>query len=102
VACAESPDQCAAFGNKTSMLRLKCPLVDKQLADGESKSAAHDGARRMRQVGQENRSSYSELAEQCRWEADRTLDREVANSLRALAERYSRLSKRQATGTSHL
>jgi hypothetical protein len=38
--------------------------------------------------------SYVELAEHCRWEADRTLDREVARSLNALAERYQRMSRR--------
>jgi hypothetical protein len=36
----------------------------------------------------------SELAEHCLWEAERTLDREVANSLRALAGRYRRMSER--------
>jgi hypothetical protein len=40
--------------------------------------------------------SYTELAEHCRWEAERTLDREVANSLRALAGRYRRMSQRSA------
>jgi hypothetical protein len=46
---------------------------------------------------------YSELAEHCLWEAERTLDREVANSLRALAGRYRRMSERsprQADGSS--
>lgn len=38
--------------------------------------------------------SYADLAEHCRWEAERTLDREVANSLRALAGRYRRMSER--------
>jgi hypothetical protein len=36
--------------------------------------------------------SYTELAEHCLWEAERTLDREVACSLRTLAERYKRMS----------
>jgi hypothetical protein len=40
--------------------------------------------------------SYADLAEHCRWEAERTLDREVANSLRALAGRYGRMSQRSA------
>jgi hypothetical protein len=83
------------------MLRLKRPLSDKAVGRRRIELRRITG-RRMRQVGQENRWSYSELAEQCRWEADRTLDREVANSLRALAERYSRLSKRQATCASRL
>jgi hypothetical protein len=39
--------------------------------------------------------SYAELAEHCFWEAERTLDREVAGSLRALAERYRRMSDRR-------
>jgi hypothetical protein len=30
----------------------------------------------------------------CLWEADRTLDREVARTLRTLAERYKRMSER--------
>jgi hypothetical protein len=38
--------------------------------------------------------SYTELAEHCLWEAERTLDREVAHSLRALGERYRRMSER--------
>jgi hypothetical protein len=38
--------------------------------------------------------SYTELAEHCLWEADRTLDREVARTLRTLAERYKRMSER--------
>jgi hypothetical protein len=38
--------------------------------------------------------SYVELAERRLWEADRTLDREVARSLRALAERYRRMFRR--------
>jgi hypothetical protein len=35
-----------------------------------------------------------EFAERCLWEAERTLDREVAQSLRALANRYRRMSQR--------
>ena len=38
--------------------------------------------------------SYTELAEHCLWEADRTLDREVARTLRLLSERYRRMSKK--------
>jgi hypothetical protein len=38
--------------------------------------------------------SYTELAEHCFREADRTLDREVARTLRTLAERYKRMSER--------
>ena len=45
-------------------------------------------------AAQTNLKSYTELAEHCLWEADRTLDREVACSLRALAERYRRMSQR--------
>jgi hypothetical protein len=40
--------------------------------------------------------SYTEFAEHCLWEAERTLDREVAHSLRALANRYRRMSERSA------
>jgi hypothetical protein len=40
----------------------------------------------------EAQSDYEEFAKHCLWEADRTLDREVASSLRALAERYRRMS----------
>jgi hypothetical protein len=39
--------------------------------------------------------SYAELAEVCLWEADRTLDREVEQSLRALADRYRRMSENE-------
>jgi hypothetical protein len=38
--------------------------------------------------------SYTELAEVCLWEADRTLDHEVEQSLRALADRFRRMSER--------
>jgi hypothetical protein len=38
--------------------------------------------------------TYTELAEHCRWEADRTLDREVAQSLRMLADRFKQMSAR--------
>jgi hypothetical protein len=38
--------------------------------------------------------SYTELAEHCLREADRTLDREVVRTLRTLAERYKRMSER--------
>ncbi len=41
--------------------------------------------------------SYTELAEVCLWEADRTLDREVEQSLRILANRFRRMSERQAS-----
>jgi hypothetical protein len=41
--------------------------------------------------------SYTELAEVCLWEADRTLDREVEQSLRILASRFRRMSERQAS-----
>jgi hypothetical protein len=40
--------------------------------------------------------SYTELAEHCLWEAARTLDREVARTLRTLAERYGRISERSS------
>jgi hypothetical protein len=39
--------------------------------------------------------SYNELAEVCLWEADRTLDREVEQSLRALADRFRQISERR-------
>jgi hypothetical protein len=42
----------------------------------------------------EAQTDYEEFVRHCLWEADRTLDREVARSLRALAERYRRLSGR--------
>jgi hypothetical protein len=89
-------------GTKPSLLRLMRPLVDKAVGRRRAELRGTSRGRRMRQVCQESRASYAELAEQCRWEADRTLDREVANSLRALADRYSQLSERQATGTSRL
>jgi hypothetical protein len=38
--------------------------------------------------------SYTELAEQCLWEAEHTVDREVARSLRTLADRFKRMSER--------
>jgi hypothetical protein len=45
-------------------------------------------------AAQNKLESYTELAELCLWEADRTLDQEVARSLRSLAERYERMSQR--------
>jgi hypothetical protein len=45
----------------------------------------------------ESRETYRELAEQCRWEAERTLDREAAQALRALADRYKLMSERQTS-----
>jgi hypothetical protein len=44
-------------------------------------------------AAQSNLDTYTELAEHCLWEADRTLDREVARTLRVLAERYRRMSQ---------
>ena len=43
----------------------------------------------------EEPATYEELAEHCLWEAERTLDREVAHSLRMLADRYKRMSERR-------
>ena len=51
-----------------------------------------------RSIGLESRTDYTELAEHCRWEAERTLDREAAQTLRTLADRYKRLSERAAHG----
>jgi hypothetical protein len=42
----------------------------------------------------ENPLHYEELAKLALWEADRTLDREAAQSLRALASRFKRRSER--------
>ncbi len=42
----------------------------------------------------EGPAAYAELAEHCLWEAERTVDREVAQSLRMLADRYKRMSER--------
>jgi hypothetical protein len=39
---------------------------------------------------------YSELAEHCLWEADRTLDREVEQALRALSDRFRQISERRS------
>jgi hypothetical protein len=39
--------------------------------------------------------SYTELAKHCLFEADRTLDREAQQSLRALSDRFRRLSQRE-------
>jgi hypothetical protein len=43
----------------------------------------------------EEPAAYAELAEHCLWEAERTLDREAAHSLRMLADRYKRMSERR-------
>jgi hypothetical protein len=45
--------------------------------------------------------SYTELAEHCLWEAERTLDREVTRTLRTLAERYKRMSERSRQVGAH-
>jgi hypothetical protein len=42
----------------------------------------------------ETPEGYADLAGHCFWEADRTLDREVARSLRSLADRFKRKSER--------
>jgi hypothetical protein len=42
----------------------------------------------------ENPAHYAELAKLALWEADRTLDREAARSLRSLADRFTRLAER--------
>jgi hypothetical protein len=42
----------------------------------------------------DNRADYAELAKLALWEADRTLDREAAESMRALADRFKRKSER--------
>jgi hypothetical protein len=58
---------------------------------------AVDGGRQVwifEMAAQTQLESYTELAEHCLWEAERTLDREVAHSLRALGERYRRMSER--------
>jgi hypothetical protein len=49
-------------------------------------------------AAQNELESYTELAEHCLWEAERTLDREVARSLRALGERFKRMSERRELG----
>jgi hypothetical protein len=43
----------------------------------------------------ENPLHYEELAKLALWEADRTLDRDAAQSLRALASRFKRRSERR-------
>ena len=52
----------------------------------------------MPSMGLESRTDYTELAEHCLWEAERTLDREAAQTLRTLADRYRRLSERTDHG----
>jgi hypothetical protein len=42
----------------------------------------------------ENPAHYAELAKLALWEADRTLDRETAQSLRTLAHRFKEVSER--------
>jgi hypothetical protein len=46
-------------------------------------------------AGQPELESYTELAKHCLFEADRTRDREVEQSLRALSDRFRRLSQRE-------
>jgi hypothetical protein len=41
---------------------------------------------------------HAELAEVCLWEVDRTLDREVEQSLRTLADRFKRIAERRPHG----
>jgi hypothetical protein len=41
----------------------------------------------------DNRADYAELAKLALWEADRTLDHEAAESMRALADRFKRRSE---------
>jgi hypothetical protein len=42
----------------------------------------------------ENPADYEQLAKLALWEADRTLDREAAEAMRALADRFKRRSER--------
>jgi len=46
----------------------------------------------------EESAHYAELAKLALWEADRTLDHEVAQSMRALADRFKRRSMRTPRG----
>ena len=45
-------------------------------------------------VGSEDPAHYEELAKLALWEADRTLDREAAQTMRALADRFKRRAER--------
>jgi hypothetical protein len=47
-----------------------------------------------RTTEQENPADYAELARLALWEADRTLDRQAAQTMRALADRFTRRSER--------
>jgi hypothetical protein len=66
-----------AFGRRRAQLR-----GDKGLAMARS-------------IELEEPAAYAELAEHCLWEAERTVDREVVQSLRMLADRYKRMSERR-------
>jgi hypothetical protein len=66
------------------------------LADGEINSAAAMRLAMRRFTEPENRADYAELAKLCLWEADRTLDRAAAESLRSLAYRFKQLAERPA------
>ncbi len=50
-----------------------------------------------RTTEQENPADYADLAKLALWEADRTLDREAAQTMRALGDRFKRRSESTRT-----
>jgi hypothetical protein len=53
----------------------------------------NDGVRQMARPTE--LETYTKLADVCLWEADRTFDREVEQSLRTLADRFRQMSERE-------
>jgi hypothetical protein len=85
-------------GTKSSKCDLNCTAPDLAvLAFGRRRPQLRGvkGFAMARSMELEEPATYEQLAEHCLWEAERTLDREVAYSLRMLADRYKRMSERR-------
>jgi hypothetical protein len=85
-------------GTKSSKCDLNCTAPDLAvLAFGRRRPQLRGvkGFAMARSMELEEPATYEQLAEHCLWEAERTLDREVACSLRMLADRYKRMSERR-------
>jgi hypothetical protein len=101
-AATGEPDRGAMANLSTARLgtKVRRPTLERyehrtwrcdEFADGELNSAVM----RLPVPRPTEPESYNELAEVCLWEADRTLDREVEQSLRTLADRFRRISERR-------
>jgi hypothetical protein len=63
------------------------------MIDGDTHSAVDSEVAMGRSPEPELQADNEGLAKLCLWEADRTLDREAAQSMRALADRFKRMAE---------